>query len=189
MYAYANNNSIGRTGFIAKTNDVNQNSFKTINLISRFTISSSLPSTSTVSGNYWNPHWENNWFDTDWPDFFVLSKEGFKFVDWSLSLYKGSLYFDNNENHSAYVSLGNLAIYAGFVFPQNEDTKTRLGFDASASILEVGYDGRIIDVSVSFFTVGATYLYKDGKFEMGAGAGWFGFSISVDVIELIEILS
>lgn len=75
-----------------------------------------------------------------------------------MSIYKGSLYFDSNENHSLYVSLGNIGVFAGQVFPK--DNKVRLGFDASANVIEIGYDGRIIDASVSVLSIGATYLLK-----------------------------
>ena len=55
-------------------------------------------------------------------------------------------------------------------------------------MLEVGYDGRIIDVSVSALTVGATYLLKDGKFKWGFNYGWIGVSVSVDFIEIGKIV-
>ena len=139
-------------------------------------------SVSTGSKNYWNPHWENKWIDTDWPSFLVLSKEGFEVVNWSLSIYKGSLYFDNNENHSLYISAGNIGVYAGINY------KEGIGIDAGASVLEIGYDGRIIDASIEGLTIGVTYMYKDGKFEFGLGAGWFGWSVSIDFVELFKLL-
>lgn len=103
-------------------------------------------------------------------------------VNWSLSIYKGSLYFDNNENHSLHISAGNIGVYAGINY------KKGIGIDAGASVLEIGCDGRIIDASVEFFTIGITYMYKDGKFKFGHGAGWFGWSVSIDFVELFKLL-
>lgn len=31
-------------------------------------------------------------------------------------------------------------------------------------------------------------MYKDGKFEFGVGAGWFGWSVSIDFVELFKLL-
>ena len=40
-------------------------------------------------------------------------------------------------------------------------------------------------MSLMGLTIGITYMYKDGKFEFGCGAGWFGWSVSIDfVVEL-----
>jgi RHS repeat-associated protein len=141
---------------------------------------SNMSSSETSNEGIWgDAHWENDFWVTDWPDFLVLSRDGFEAISWGLSIYSGTLYFDENEQHSLYVSAGNIGIFAGFVFPKDKtkDNKTRIGFDASASVLEVGYDGRIIDVSVSALTVGATYLLKDGKFKWGFNYGWIGVSV------------
>ena len=59
---------------------------------------------------------------------------------------------------------------------------------AGASVLEIGYDGRIIDASIEGLTIGITYMYKDGKFEFGCGAGWLGWSVSIDFVELFKLL-
>ena len=37
-------------------------------------------------------------------------------------------------------------------------------------------------------TIGFTYMYKDGKFKFGYGAGWFGWSVSIDFAELFKLL-
>ena len=50
------------------------------------------------------------------------------------------------------------------------------------------YNFRIIDASVSGLSIGATYLLKNGKFEFGVGAGWFGWSVSIDFVELFKLL-
>lgn len=55
-------------------------------------------------------------------------------------------------------------------------------------MLEIGYDGRIIDASIEGLTMGITYMYKDGKFKFGYGAGWFGGSVSIDFVELFKLL-
>ena len=180
LYAYMNNNPVDRAKLSSTTNLGTLSGFSTTMMISTFGIPNV---TSKVgNGNYWNPHWENQWFDTDGPRFFVLSQEGFEVVNWGLSIYKGSLYFNNNENYSLYVSAGNIGVYVGINY------KKGIGIDAGASVLEIGYDGRIIDASIEGFTVGITYMYKDGKFKFGFGAGWFGWSISIDFVELFKLL-
>lgn len=55
-------------------------------------------------------------------------------------------------------------------------------------MLEIGYDGRIIDASIEGLTIGITYMYKDGKFKFGYGAGRFGWSVSIDFVELFKLL-
>ena len=97
-----------------------------------------------------------------------MSNEGFEVINWSLSIYKGSLYFDNNENNLLYISAGNIGIYAGVNY------KKGIGLDASANVLEIGFDGRIIDANVEGLYVGFTYMYKDGKLELKHGYGWWG---------------
>lgn len=186
LYVYANNNPIGRAKSLGITNAGTLSAFNTTMVIPTL----KTPNSKTVNGNYWDPHWENKWFDTDWPTFLSLSNDGFEVVNWGLSIYKGSLYFDNNENHSLYVSLGNISVFAGIVFPKDssKDNKARFGFDASANVIEIGYDGRIIDASVSGLSIGATYLLKDGKFKLEYGYGWWGWSVSIDFIELFKWL-
>ena len=132
--------------------------------------------------NYLDVHWENKWLDTGWPGFMVLSQSGFEVFNWDLSIYNGSLYFDHDENHSIYVGVGNVGAYIGLHFEEG------IGLDAGASVLVIGYDGRIIDASIEGLTVGITFMYKDGKFEFGYGAGWYGWSVSVDFIELFKVL-
>ena len=135
-----------------------------------------------VNDNYWHPHWENKWFDTDWPGFFELSNEGFEIINWDLSIYKGSLYLDNNENNSLYVSAGNVEVYAGVNY------KKGIGIKASANVLELGFDGKIIDANVEGLSAGLTYMYKDGKLELKYGYGWWGWSVSIDFVELFKWL-
>ena len=188
LYAYANNNPIGRvkSSYIANVGMLSGLDMNTMLLTFKLPVVNS----NAGSSNYWNPHWENKLVDTDWPTFLSLSDDGIEAVDWSLSIYKGSLFFDNQENHSLYVSLGNISIFAGIVLPKDssKDNKTRFGFDASASVIEIGYDGRIIDASVSGLTIGATYLLKDGKFKLEYGYGWWGWSVSIDFIEVFKWL-
>ena len=180
LYAYANNNPIGISKSINRSHATLHNGSVMTHIIP--SLNKFISGTSASSKNYWNPYWENKWFDTDWPGFFVLSQEGFEVVNWSLSIYKGSLYFDNNENHSLYISAGNIGVYAGINY------KKGIGIDAGASVLEIGYDGRIIDVSIEGLTIGITYMYKDGKFEFGYSAGWYGWSVSIDFVELFKLL-
>ena len=180
LYAYANNNPTGKTKLLSFTNVGTLCGFITNILIP----SLNLPNFTSKVGNdnYWNPHWENKWFDTDWPGFFVLSQEGFEVVNWSLSIYKGSLYLDNNENNYLYISAGNVGVYAGVNY------KKGIGINASANVLELGFDGKIFDANVEGLSVGLTYMYKDGKLELKHGYGWWGWSVSIDFVELFKWL-
>ncbi|MCI7632558.1 MAG: RHS repeat-associated core domain-containing protein, partial [Candidatus Onthovivens sp.] len=180
LYAYANNNPTGKAKLLSFTNVGTLCGFTTNILIP----SLNLPNFTSKVGNdnYWNPHWENKWFDTDWPGFFVLSQEGFEVVNWSLSIYKGSLYLDNNENNYLYISAGNVGVYAGVNY------KKGIGINASANVLELGFDGKIFDANVEGLSVGLTYMYKDGKLELKHGYGWWGWSVSIDFVELFKWL-
>ena len=134
------------------------------------------------SKNYLNIHWDHEWLDSDLPSFLTLSRDGFEIINWGMSFYTTSLYFDNNENHSLYACVGNFETYAGITF------KDGIGIDTSLSVLEAGYDGRIIDVSVSFLTLGITNMYRNGEWDLGAGSGFFGISVSINFGELIKLL-
>ena len=74
-----------------------------------------LPITNSNVGsrNYWDPNVKGKWFDTDVPEFFNFTHDKIEFVNWSFSVYKGSLYFDHNENHSLYIAGGNISTYLG----------------------------------------------------------------------------
>lgn len=55
-------------------------------------------------------------------------------------------------------------------------------------MLRIGYDGKVLDASIEGFTIGITYMYRDGKFTLGYGVGWYGWSISIDFVELFKLL-
>lgn len=57
-----------------------------------------------------------------------------------------------------------------------------------SSVIEIGYDGKLIDVSVSGLTGGFTYLLKEKQFKFGWYGGWFGWSISIDFVELLKLI-
>lgn len=180
LYAYANNNSINKTSNYASETTI----AKAIIILTAGNSNSSagsniIPFAANKSQS--GVHWENKWLDTGLPDVFVFSKEGLKLIDWGLSVYKGSLYLDHNENHSIYVAAGNVNTSVGI------DPQKCIGIDLSASVVEIGYDGRILDASIEGLTLGITAAYKKGKIEFGIGLGWFGFSISVDFIELFQL--
>jgi hypothetical protein len=45
-----------------------------------------------------------------------------------------------------------------------------------------------IDASVEGLSVGFTYMYKDGELELKQGYNWWGWSVSIDFIELYKWL-
>ena len=172
LYAYANNNPIGSAN---------------VGMLSGFSAITMLPSNklpltnpNVESRNYWFPHVKGKWFVTDVPEFFNFTHDKIEFVNWSFSVYKCSLYFDYKENHSLYIAGGNISTYLGF-------GSEGVGLDLGANVLEIGYDGRIIDANVEFLTIGLTFMYKEGTFELGVGAGWFGYSLKIDIDEIIKI--
>ena len=79
----------------------------------------------------------------------VLSNIKGALLDWGLSIYKGSLFFDETENHSIVISAGNVSTFAGY----NLESK-KYGLFADVNVLSVGYDGRYIDTSISLVGVG-----------------------------------
>ena len=178
LYSYGNNNPIVR---VISSNIANVGMASGLSMYTMHpTFKLPIFNFNVRSRNYWDPHVKEKWFETDVPEFFNFTHDKIELVNWSLSIYKGSLYFDNNENHSLYVSTGNIGIYAGINY------KEEIGIDADASVLEIGYDGRIIDASIEGLTIGITFMYKDGKFKFGVGALWFGWSVSIDFVEFFK---
>ena len=180
LYSYANNNPILDSKFIGGLHIVSTNGSKITNFVLNYNIK--IPNGSAKNKNYWDPHAKGKWFDTDWPEFFNFTHDKIEFVNWNFSLYKGSLYLDHNENHSLYIAGGNISTYLGI-------GSDGVGLDVGANVLEIGYDGRIIDANVEFLTVGLTLMYKDGIFEFGIGAGWVGYSVTIDIDEILKLFS
>ena len=181
LYAYANNNPTGKAKLLSFTNVGTLCGFTTNILIPSLNI----PNITSKAGNdnYWNPHWKNKWFDTDWPGLFVVSNSAVELINWGLTIYKGSLYFDNDEQHSIYNASLNLSVYAGFNFEKN-----KYGVELGGSVGRLGYDGRFIDVQVDFLTAKFFFIYEDGKLKIDPGFGWVDFGISIDIAAIIEYL-
>ena len=59
---------------------------------------------------------------------------------------------------------------------------------SASSNYGIGYDGRIIDANLEVLTAGLTFMYKEGTFEFGIGAVWFGYSVTIDIDEIIKII-
>lgn len=180
LFCYFENNLPGRVEPIYHANAGKLDNFVINTIFSLFKSPSA--NSKTKNSNYWNPLWENSFLDTNWPGFFVVTTEGFELINWNLSIYKGKMYLDNNKNYLLYISGGNIGIYAGFNY------KKGIGLDASANVLEIGFDGKIIDANIEGLSIGFTYTYKDGKLELKNGYGWWGWSISIDFLELAKWL-
>ena len=114
--------------------------------------------------------------------FFKLTNSGFWLVDWSLNIFQAKYLLSENRNEAFLINVGNISVYAGF------DYEKGIGFDASASLIEFAFDSRIIDFSVEFISFGYKARYNNGEFEAKTGFGWYGFSISIDFVELVEWL-
>ena len=74
--------------------------------------------------------------------------------------------------------------YMDFLYYAGINYKKGIGLDASANVSEINYDGRFIDAGIEGLSVGFTYMYKDGKFQFKHGYGWWGWSVSIDFLEL-----
>ena len=177
LYCYVGNNPIGFPYKIGFTDNTKSNAIDVLTIAN-----TSVFSNDNYNKNYLNVHWKNDWFNTDWLGFLVLSREGFEVANWEFSICKASLFFDNNKNHSIYVSTGNIIVYVGINY------KEGIGIDVGANVLEIGYDGRVVDISIEGLTIGFTYMYKKGTFTFGVGYGWYSWSISIDLVELFEVL-
>ena len=181
LYCYANNDPIvGNTLLNSNSNTIKYNNPQ-INILPKYT--ASISNTSKGNDNYWNPHWENNWFDTNKPGFLVLSRSAFEVVNWNLALYKGSLYFDNNKQHSVYNASINISMYAGVDFE-----KRKFGVEFGGSLGQLGYDGIFFDVYVDFLTAKFFCIYEEGKLKIDPGFGWIDFGFSIDIEAIIRFL-
>ena len=126
--------------------------------------------------------WSTDWFVTDVPTFLKLTDEGLRIIDWSLNIFQARYLLSENRNEAIVINVGNISTYVGF------DYKKGIGFDVSANVVEVGFDSRIIDFNFEFISFGYKAMYNNGKVSGKAGFGWFGFSFSIDFVELIEWL-
>ena len=181
LYCYASNDPIGR---VKSSNIANIGMLPGLDMnIMLSTFKLPVVNSNAGSSNYWNPHWENKWLDTDWPGLFVVSNSAVELINWGLTVYKGSLYFDNGEQHSIYNASLNLSVYAGLNFEKN-----KYGVELGGSVGRLGYDGRFIDVQVDFLTAKFFFIYEDGKLKIDPGFGWVDFGISIDIAAIIEYL-
>ena len=142
-----------------------------------------VPNLGIIKNNYSSGvHWENEWFATDWPSFLVFSNEKAALLDWGLSIYKGSLYFDEAENHSIYIGVGNVTAFAGY-----DVEKERLGVFADVYLFNVGYDGRYIDAGISFVGMGIIFGFENKKLKIKLDPpGTPGIEISIDFGQIIK---
>ena len=129
-----------------------------------------------------NLHWTNTFGSTNLPSFLAFSKTKGTLVDWGLSMYKGSLYFDETENHSVYIGIGNVSAFIGY-----NVEKKKYGVFADANVLSIGYDGRYIDAGISVVGVGVIIGWENGKIRIKIDPpGWLGFDISIDVGQILQ---
>ncbi len=137
-----------------------------------------------VDRNYFDPHLGSKWLDTGVPRLCVASEEGFELVNWGLSIWEGSLYLDHYEEQSFYISAGSIGAYAGI------NVKEGIGIDLSASVLDVGFDGKVIDLSVSIIGVGVFFKFENWKVKAKVDPlGWFGIGFSVDLMEFFKFMN
>ena len=71
LYSYASNNPIKISKSANRTYTTLLNGSTMTHIVP--SLNKLASNVSNGSKNYWNPHWENKWFDTDRPGFLVLS--------------------------------------------------------------------------------------------------------------------
>ncbi len=129
-----------------------------------------------------NLHWKNESFSTDFPSLFVFSQTKGALVDWGASVYKGSIFFDNAENHSIYIGFGNVSAFAGYNIAEN-----KYGIFADAYLFNLGYDGKYIDASVSIVGVGIILGWENNTFRAKLDLpGLPGVDISINFGAIIK---
>lgn len=125
---------------------------------------------------------ENEWLVTSWPSFLGFSKTKGTLLDWGLSIYKGSLYFDEAENRSIYIGAGNISAFVGYNVKED-----KYGVFADANVLSVGYDGRYIDAGISFIGMGFIFGIENKKLKIKLDPpGTPGIEISIDFGQIIK---
>ena len=92
------------------------------------------------------------------------------------------MYFDEAENHSIYIGVGNVTAFAGYDV-ENE----RIGVFADVYLFNVGYDGSYIDAGVSFVGVGFIFGIENKKLKIKIDLpGAPGIEISIDLGQIIK---
>ena len=181
LYCYECNNPIDRVKSSNVTNVGMLSGLGINTMLSTFKLP--LVNSNSGSSNYWNLHLGNKWIDTDWSWLFVVSNSAVELINCGLTVYKESLYFDNDKQHSIYRASLNLSVYAGFNFK-----KDKYGVELGGSVGRLGYDGRFIDVYIDILTMKFFLIYEDGKLKIDPGFGLVDFGISIDVAAIIEYL-
>ena len=178
LYTYASNNPVGiaysssgGSGRVANTS-----SNQSINLI---TLQNLRPLVNKSSSGI---HWKNEYSTTNLPSFFIFSKTKGALLDWGLSVYKGSLYFNEAENHSIYIGVGNASAFIGY-----NVEKRKFGVFADAYLFSVGYDGRYVDAGISLVGIGFIFGLENKKLRIKLDPpGTPGIDISIDIGQIIK---
>ena len=127
-------------------------------------------------------HTAGKWVDTDWPSFMTVTEEGVEVTSWSMSVWSGTIYFDEEEERSVYISVGNIGAYLG------AHVNNGIGAEASVGLITVGYTGKIVGVSADLLSLGANYMYKDGTLATRTSSGYWGGGVAVDIPALIKMI-
>ena len=92
------------------------------------------------------------------------------------------MYFDEAENHSIYIGVGNVTAFAGYDV-ENE----RICVFSDVYLFNVGYDGSYIDAGVSFVGVGFIFGIENKKLKIKIDLpGAPGIEISIDLGQIIK---
>ena len=129
-------------------------------------------------------HWKSGWGKLEKPEFLVFSTKKVALIDWNFPVYKTSLYFDEAETRSLYITIGNISAFVGC-----DVEKGKYGVFADAYVFDIGYDGKYFDASVSVAGVGFILAWENGSFRAKFDPpGWFGVDISVNFGQILEDL-
>ncbi len=175
LYSYANNNLI----------EFSYGSYSSSEMSSIFVNPSFLFNiVRTIFPNNSGIYWKSEWFSTNGPHFLVSSPTKKVLVEWGLSIHKKSLFFDEKEQQSIYIGLGNGSAFAGYNIE-----KDIYGIFLNANVSTIGYDGRYIDIGVSVIGIGVIFGWENKKLRLKVDPpGWFGFDISIDFGQIFKDL-
>ena len=178
LYSYAGNNPVSIANDKFKPNLDFNNTASAVQLNSLITFIEIGRPFNHFSGL----HWKNKLGSINSLSFFVFSKTKSALVDGGLSIYKGSLYFDEAESHSIYIGVGNVSAFIGYNVKED-----KYGVYADANVLSIGYDGRYIDAGISAAGVGFILGWEDGRIRIKIDPpGWFGLDISIDFGQILK---
>ncbi len=135
-------------------------------------------------GNYFNLDLDWDWITPDPSIEPRLITEGSAFINCPVSICQAKLYFDAKKMHSLYANLLSVSVFAGFDIDEN-----MYGFFVDVGVVNLGYDGRYIDIGVSGAGAGLGLGWQDGELVAKYDpVGYWGVDASIDLAQMVKDL-